>query len=135
MDLHRGVAQYYWYKFGKNPHLKDAATIYNPLTLANLWLKAVEKYRMDGIIIGVNSCGGIFPLDSVKVLATVEKDRMTWPTLHEGEVITISRWPEMPHWYLTSNKDRIFVPIKYTRCVDARRAAQVYTDNIKVVEQ
>lgn len=110
-------------------------TIYNPIVLMNLWLKSIEKYRNANTIIGVNSSGGILPLDSVKVLATVEKDRMTWPTLHEGEVITFSRWPEMPHWYLTSNKDRIFVPVKYTRCVDARRAAQVYTDNIEVVEQ
>lgn len=135
MDLHHGVAQYYWYKFGKNPHLKDAPTIYNPLTLANLWLKGVEKYRVDGITIGVNSRGGILPLDSVRVLATVEKDKMAWPTLHKGEAITITRWPEMSHWYLTSDKDRIFVPIKYTRLEDARRVAQLYTENIKVVEQ
>ena len=136
MKLHKGIANLYYAKFGMDPHYNkpDLASLYNPVRLAAMWLQSMEKFLAAGTTLAVNFCGGMVPLDSVKVLAEIESELMNWPDHYDDEVITISRWPEAKHYYLSSNKDRVFVPSKYTKSKDAHRHAEKYTDNIRVKE-
>jgi len=135
MKLHRGVANLYFSKFGMDPHIKPDSVegvLKNPVRLAAMWLRTVEKFLTAGTTLAVNFCGGMVPLDSVKVLAEIESERMNWPNDYDQEeIVTISRWPEGKHFYLSSNKDRVFVPPSYSQYKDAHRVAEKYTNNIR----
>jgi hypothetical protein len=138
LDLHRGICYRLYGKFGMDPcierHLKpdsEEGVLKNPIRLAAGWLQSMEKYLMAGETVLVNSNGGLMPLDGTTVLATIEKDAMEWPDHWDDEVITISRWPRGHHYYLSSNKGRVFVPPKYARYDDAVQAAFVYTKNVR----
>jgi hypothetical protein len=128
--LHRGVAHLYFAKFGMNPHLKpdsDEGILYNPIKLAAQWLVGIERFLTRGQAVLVNSNGGMMPLDGTIILETREidtKDGYKWPDdFADDEIVTISRWPEAKHYYLSSSKDRIFAPEKYTVYEAARRVA------------
>ena len=131
--LHKGVAGFYYGKFGKDPHIvkSDFAGICNPIRLAGKWLATVMKHLVTGETLVVNSKGGWLTYDSVQVLATQTSDDMRWPTLYKAETITISRWPRGRHYYLSSNRDRIFYPLKYLQYADALAEAKVYTNTVK----
>lgn len=131
--LHRGVAHFYYAKYGMNPHIDVLGKDWfkHPIRLAALWLQTIEKFLAAGTTLAVNSSGGMLPLDDVKVLATTESERMAWPDLHEDEIVTISLWPEGKHFYLSSNKNRVFVPPQYVRYEDALHAAKIHTENIE----
>ena len=131
MELHLGVAGFYYSKFGMDPHITEFEIGYNPIVLVTKWLSSIEHYRLNDTTLAINSSGGMVPLDSVKVLAETRSKKMIWPTLYEDEIITISRWPECRHYYLSSNKSRIFVPPKYIDYKAAVLAAEKYTDNVK----
>lgn len=134
MKLHRGVAQVYYWKFGMDPRIKpdsEEGVLKNPVRLAALWLGSVEKFLSASTTLAVNCCGGMVPLDSVNVLATVDSELMVWPELFPDEIITITRWPEGQHFYLSSNKNRLFVPHKYPKYDDAHAMAQKYTEDIR----
>ncbi len=128
--LHRGVAHLYYAKFSKDSHA-DPGGVQNPIRLGALWLVTVERFLARHVTLAINSSGGMSPLDDLKVLATAESTVMVWPNHHEGEVITISRWKDSKHFYLSSNRDRVFVPPKYVRYEDALHMAQIYTENIE----
>ena len=130
MNLHMGICGFYYSRFKRDPHIQ-LASLHSPVRLANLWLKGVEKFRAAGITLIVNSSGGIMPLDSAKVLSEIECEKMIWPNFCADEVITISRWPERPHYYLSSNKNRVFVPAKYNTYPAALKAAEGYSKNVK----
>ena len=144
MKVHKGVAYLYFFRFGTNPHITPADlekanelnVFYNPVKLAAQWLCTVEHYLLRGETLLVNSNGGIMPMEGVKVLETVESENISWNDRFEDEQIVISRWPEGRHWYLSSNKHRIFVPGKYDRYEEARREALRYvpTERIKTKE-
>ena len=134
MELHKGVVNFYYTKFGMDPRIGPRsveAYIKSPARLAATWLQSIENFLAAGIILAVNSHGGMMLLDSVKVLATIESEKMIWPGYYDNEIITISHWPEGEHFYLSSNKDRVFVPPKYTEYIDAREIAEKYTNNIR----
>ncbi len=134
MELHTGVTYLYYCKFGMDPHLKPGSlddVLKNPIRLATIWLRTVEKFLMAGITLAVNLSGGMMPLDSVKVLATIEQEKMIWPNHYDDEVIKISRWPDGKHYYLSSNKNRVFVPPKFIGYKDAHDMAGKYTDEIR----
>ena len=69
------------------------------------------------------------PLTDIEVLATMESTVMVWTDIYE--VITISRWNEGKHFYLSSSRDRIFTPPSYARYEDALHVANIYTENVK----
>lgn len=131
MDLHQGVAKMYFHKFWMDPHLSeyDKAGMCNPVKLATSWMQSVMKLLSAGPVM-VNSSGGMLPPGG-KVLSTIESKTMSWPVIYEDEIITVCRWPEGRHFYLSSNKNRIFVPSKYHEYEAALHAARQYTDNIK----
>ncbi|MHC4298027.1 MAG: hypothetical protein ACYS7Y_12050 [Planctomycetota bacterium] len=132
MDVHKGVSCLYFHKFGMNPHIMESemAGYYNPVRLAALWLETVNKLLFDGPIV-INSSGGCLMLDEVKVIAEQQSDKLVWPEYNKDEIITISRWPEGRHFYLSSNMNRVFVPPKYTRYRTAMAVARTHTNNIK----
>lgn len=137
MKLHKGVANLYFFKFGMDPHIKpdsEEGVLKNPVRLAAGWLQSVEKFLLDGTTLAVNSNGGMVPLDSIKVLSEHANETLEWPDYYDDEIITISRWSGGKHYYLSSNKGRVFVPSKYTDCKEARRVAERYTDNIQTKE-
>lgn len=129
MKLHKGLCWVYYGKYGLDPHYSDDA-LYNPTRLAALWLGAVEKYLFNKVTLAINYSGGMFPLDSAKVLEEREFQRLTFPKACEPERITISKWPEGRHYYLVSNLNRIFTPYRYNTYQAAERAAKGYTNHI-----
>ncbi len=133
MELHKGVAHLYFSKFALDPPPAVAKLpgLYRPIEMAASWLQTVSKQLLDGVSLVVNSKGGWLPLADVKVLSTIESETMSWPNIYEDEVITISRWPKGLHFYLSSNKDRIFSPGKYHKYEDALRVAKKYTEDIR----
>lgn len=107
----------------------DPSGPYNPLRLAAKWLQSVENCLLAGAVL-INSNGGLMPREGAVVLDSVESDKLDWPEKFEDEIITISRWEGAKHYYLSSNKGRIFVPDKYNEYADARRAALRHTDQV-----
>jgi hypothetical protein len=97
------------------------------------WLEAVGKAGMRGETLIVNAVGGWSPLNEDQVCSEKQSERLAWPDYYEDEVITISKYelPEAHHYYLTSNKERIFIPCKYRTYEAAERAAHTYTDNVQ----
>lgn len=127
MKVHRGVVGIYYNKFGLDPHIqKDELlnAIYNPIVLGAKWIEGALRFLLDGETLLVNFNGGIMPMVGTIILETVESDDLDWDVRYDDETITISRWPEGKHWYLCSNKLRIFIPDKYTTYTDAYKAAQ-----------
>jgi len=131
--LHRGVTSMYYAKFGLDPHYQnpEIAHLYNPIRLAFIWLETVERQLAAGKPILVNSRGGLLIMADVEVLSAIKSDKMQWPDYDKSEIITIAKWPEGKHYYLSSNKNRVFVPSKYVNFDDACATAKVYTDKIK----
>jgi len=137
MKLHKGVAYLYFHKFGMDPHLKpdsEEGVLKNPIRLAAGWLRSVENFLAEGTTLAVNSNGGIVPLDSVKILSEQENEKLNWPDYYDDEVITISHWSGGTHYYLSSNKGRVFVPSKYATHKAARVTAEHYTSHIETKE-
>ena len=123
MALYTGVVASYYQHFGMNPHL-DPAGPYNPLHLAEKWVEVINRRLGEGPIV-VNAVGGWLPKSAVIVLAEAKTEKMRWPAI-DDERITISHWPRGRHWYLSSDKGRIFVPDKYATYDAAREASLVY---------
>lgn len=133
MRLHKGVAVAQLLRVQRDPHLqKDGVDSYhNPIQLATGWIQTVEKMLSAGEIVLVNSCGGVLPRDGIKILAEMECKKLDWPEYWPDEVITIARWPRGHHYYLSSNKNRIFSPEKFVRYDHALAVAKKYTENIE----
>ncbi len=133
-QVHKGVASMYYHKYGLDPHYVKAGRthqLYNPLRLAAQWLATVVSQLATGHTVIVNSRGGWLPLDNMKVLDEITSSDMVWPDNADDEVITISKWPEGRHYYLTSRKGRIISPSKHTTYPAALEAAKKYSPNIK----
>lgn len=131
--LHKGIANLYYRKFGMDPHYSkpDINWLYNPIKLAAKWFETVLSTLASGEVLAVNSSGGWLPLAGIKILEKIESDELRWPDRFPGEIITISRWPDGRHYYLTSNRERIFYPTKFYSIARAEQEARKYTDNIR----
>ncbi len=139
MAVHKGVAALYFFKFGQDPHIQKDETqrlLYNPIRLAANWLVSVERFLMQGEAVLVNAFGGMMPLAGAIILDTVESSVLHWPGRNDDEKITVSRWPAGRHWYLSSNKGRVFCPAKYDSLAEARHEALRYVpaERIKTKE-
>jgi len=118
IKIHRGVCVLYF--------LQKSPLYYNPIKLAALWLASIENYLVAGETVLVNSSGGIMPFNGTIILETVESNDLHWNDRYDDEEITISRWPQGKHWYLVSNKERVFIPAKYSSYTEARTEALRY---------
>ena len=134
MQLHEGVAHFYFVKFGSGGSNAAAVALgINPIHMAAKWLEAVGRAQMLGETIVVNKVGGWSKFREDQVCSEKQSECLAWPDYYEDEVITISKYelPEALHYYLTSNKDRIFTPCKYSRYEAAEQVAHTYTDNVQ----
>jgi hypothetical protein len=134
MELHEGVAHFYFVKFGSGGSNAAAAALgINPIHMAAKWLEAVGAAQMRGETLVVNKVGGWSQFREDQVCSEKQSEQLTWPDYYEDEVITISMYelPEARHYYLTSNKERIFSPPKHNTYEAAERVAHIYTDNVQ----
>ena len=133
--IHRGVTAQYFFKYDRNPHIQADEcyrAFYNPVTLAAKWLQCVERFLSAGEALLVNANGGFIPQDGVRILDYIESDSLRWPDPRDDEIITISRWPAGQHWYLSSNKHRVFCPSKYDSLDEALCEAHRYVPAVRV---
>lgn len=132
-QVHTGVVHFYYNKFGLDPHIakSELAPLYNPIRLGAMWLQTVEKFLFEGITLAVNPSGGVTPLSDMIVLTEVVSEKLAWPNYHKNEVIKISRWDRGRHYYLSSNKNRVFVPPCHKTHEEALRIAKKYTTEIR----
>jgi hypothetical protein len=123
----KAVTALYYGKFGMDPRFKnkEIGEFYNPSRLAAHWLQSVEALLREGPIL-VNANGGVLQKTNVTILETVESEDLHWNVRYEGEIITISRWPKGKHYYLTSNKNRMFSPNRFSTYEAAEREARHY---------
>ncbi len=138
MKVHRGVIGLYYNKFGQDPHIQAnelQRDLYNPIKLAAGWLATADKFLIQGKTILVNFNGGIVTTDTVTILDTVQSDNLDWDIRYDDERVTISRWPEGRHYWLCSNKNRIFVPDKYVEYQDAYKAARRYVPAARITSK
>jgi hypothetical protein len=119
--LHKSIAAKYCSMLGQDSHGcgKDATR------LAAAWLQSLESALQEGKVL-VNPAGGFVAKRDLIVLAEIKRRDLTWPEQFADEIITISRWPQRPHYYLCSNRGRVFVPEKFTTYRAARLAALRY---------
>jgi hypothetical protein len=136
MKLHMGIARFYFVKFGSGgSNAKEGAALgLNPVHMASKWLEVVGAAQMRGETLLVNKAGGWCPLNEDQVCSEKQSKWLAWPDYYEDEIITISRYalPEARHYYLTSNKERIFSPPKHNTYEAAQQMAHRYTDNIQI---
>jgi hypothetical protein len=129
MAVHKGVTGAYFRRFGLDPHIKTDEVLqhyYHPIKLAAGWLESVERFLFCGESVLINENGGFIPMNRAIILDTVESDSLSWFERHDDETITVSRWSRGRHWYISSNKHRVFVPTKYNTLDEARHEALRY---------
>lgn len=140
-DIHISVTTRNTIRTQRDPHNYDGIRykgvyehLLNPLTLSLKWLEATTRYLEEGPIL-INKNGGWMDYDPKFEKDRIIKDKMVFPEDSESnEIITIKRWQK--HWYLSSSKDRIFVPEKTNSLKDAEKMALNYVgkENIRVDE-
>ena len=119
--LHKSIAAKYHSMLGQDSHgCGNDAT-----RLAATWLQSLEAELQEGCVL-VNPAGGFVAKRDLIVLDEVTRHELVWPDQSADEIITISRWPQRPHFYPCSNKGRVFVPEKFTTYRAARLAALRY---------
>ena len=126
--LHKSITAKYCSMLGEDSHGCGA----DATRLAAAWLQSLESALQEGEVL-VNPAGGIVAKRDLIVLAEIKRRDLTWPEVLADEIITISKWPKGKHYYLCSNRSRVFVPEKFATYRAARLAAIRYVpaDRIK----
>lgn len=126
--LHKSIAAKYHSMLGQDSHGCGA----DATRLAAVWLQSLESALQEGDVL-VNPAGGFVAKRDLIVLAEIKRRDLIWPEVFADEIITISRWPKGTHYYLSSNRGRVFVPEKFVTYRAARLAALRYVpaDRIK----
>jgi len=125
--LHKSMVAKYCSMLGEDSHGSGNATRF-----AALWLQSLESALQEGNVL-VNPAGGIVAKCDLIVLAEIKRPDLTWPENFADEIITIAKWPKGKHYYLCSNRGRVFVPEKFSTYRAARLSALRYVpaDRIK----
>jgi hypothetical protein len=121
--LHRSIATKYRLMFGEDAHCKVGLA--DATSFAANWLRSFRDELQKGGVL-VNPAGGFVAKRDLIVLEEVDSEDLTWPVCFADEIITISRWPRGKHYYLCSNKGRVFMPDKFSTYGAAREAALKY---------
>ena len=129
-SLHTSIAAKYRAMFGEDSHGKPGPA--NAVLLADKWLQSLREELQRGEVL-VNPAGGFVAKRDLIVLEEIERDELIWPEHVADEIIVISKWPKGKHYYLSSNRDRVFVPEKFNTYQAARKIALKYVsaDRIK----
>ena len=133
--LHASFCSKLFHKHNKDPHnwKKDDANPFSDVVrYGTLFLETLTRHQQNGETLYVNSRGGWMNDKGIKILAEIETEK--WPEEIEGEIITISKWPAGKHYYLASNKERIFLENKFDDVLLAREHAKLFVSeaNIKI---
>lgn len=138
--LHTSVATNLFRKSMRDPHIKKiggkpvnrmTSELEDPISWAAKWMATAGKLFAVHDRIFVNVVGGMAV--DLKILATKRSKKIVFPKHWPDEVITISRYPRAAHWYLSSNKDRIFVPAKVNTVRMAREMAETFVPSDRVI--
>lgn len=131
--MHAAVAKNMFMKFVIDPHMFDekqrpkheVADMVNPVKLAGGWVTTLHRICAEDGHALVNVVGGIRP-PAKKESAVKTLEKLSWPELLADERITLVQWPLAQHYYLKSNKDRLFSPAKYDSLDEAWKVALEY---------
>jgi len=138
--LRNALAAKLFLKFKKDPHLYEnevpqnlMSVLYSPTRLIDGWSDTMDRLLNNDNAVYINVNGGIVPKDrSVKVVLREEKDEFAFPVTYEDEIIRVSCWKNGKHWYLSSNKDRIFVPEKFDTIAEATMESKKYVGEDRI---
>lgn len=138
-EMHRIWLNTIYRKYKLDPHLTDyaakgnfiAAYLINIPKLAEGWMRTLMKLLKDGSV-GFNRVGGMQSMNHLEVLKVEKREELLWPEDEEPETITISRWPNGKHFYLTSSLNRQF-PRKYSSLTSAKRAARRFVKPEQII--
>ena len=119
--LHKSVTAKYCSMLGQDSHGSGA----DATRLAAAWLQSLESALQEGEVL-VNPAGGFVAKRDLIVLAEIKRRDLTWPENFADEIITIAKWPKGKHYYLCSNRGRVFVPEKFATYRAARLSALRY---------
>ena len=128
-SLHKSITAKYRSMFGDDSHGKPGPA--NAVLLAANWLQSLEADLQDGEVL-VNLAGGFVAKRDLIDLAEIESDDLTWPEHFADEIITISRWPKGRHNYLCSNRNRLFVPERFSTYRAAEEVALKYVSSDRI---
>jgi hypothetical protein len=131
MDLHIAVASAYYSRLKLDPHIDPTGPL-NPRHLVEKWVDGFNTILKAENVALVNSCGGILPPTNIRILSRLEIEKLRWPDSYDDEIITISRWPKGLHYYIASNKNRLFSPSKFNTYDEARDLALVYASPSRI---
>lgn len=148
-SIHTSVATHIFLRFGKDPHLfyqdmgearEEESRFCTPLHLAGLWGETVERVLQEFGYVLINESGGLFPpRKPLRPLATVHQKECVWPDSYTkkyaDELITILRWQDGKHYYLKSNRGRIFLPDKHNSFRAAKAVAKNFVPSNKILFQ
>jgi hypothetical protein len=135
--MHRVWLGKVYKRYGTDPHLQQnpeylIASTFNVPNLTKSWHDTLMRLLDRGKVL-FNCCGGMMALDgAVTILKTIKRKEFVWPEDDKPETITISRWPDGIHYYLTSSLNREF-PNKYKSLSYATKIARRYVDADNVI--
>jgi hypothetical protein len=135
LEVHLGVTAMYFHRFQHDPHMqKDETTrrIWNPITQAQRWLGSMHDRMKDNKTVLINMNGGWMFMEDAIILDTVTSENIRWGDRYDTEIITISRWPKGRHFYLSSNKFRVFLPDKHNTYIGAFEDALQYVPSERI---
>ena len=119
--LHKSIVVKYYSMLGQDSHGSGGDAI----QLAATWLQSLKSELQQDVVL-VNPSGGFVAKRDLIVLDEVTRHELVWPEQSADEIITISRWPQRPHFYPCSNIGRVFVPEKFPTYQAAREVALRY---------
>lgn len=145
-STHKKTAQGQFMRLHRDPHFYDQKTwkpaseiaehLYNPVKLSAGWLQTAEKAMQKHGVIYVNDAGGMC-FGNVLIVEERERDTLQFPKIAEVDPdlrITISRWGDGLHFYLSAERPIITSQDKYNTVEEAHAEACRHTlpKNIKV---
>lgn len=146
MEMHRSAAQSMFLKFGLNPHLCDPKTgrpvsdlghFFNPVKMSAGWLGTAHHALLEHGVIYMNGNHGLLYGENVEILEERLMDEIHFPKEEkhkEGVWITIARWGDGEHYYLScSTGAPVFSKNKFDTAEEALAEAKrhAFDANIK----
>lgn len=127
------VIEKYFNRFVKDQHLFDqtvrprceVAELLHPRKIFSDVYKNIIESVLQGKTLLFNQVGGYIVMnDNIRILKEIKTETFEFPDM--VEIITISKYMDTPHYYLSSNMLRSFNPIKYNSYEKARKKALEY---------
>jgi hypothetical protein len=137
--VHKGVCHMLYHRFDADPHIQrdkerepGMYSIFNVAHMGGMWCQGIEKmFSAYGLAL-VGTRGGFRPgpCEESEVLARIKRRELIWPDA-DAE-ITVSKWPEGRHWYLSAKGGMVFSPHRFNTQKGAVEWATKISSNVKV---